>query len=116
VSDDPRHTAMSYDELLAELVCQYAAEVDADTRELRLWTLARGTQRAEARTRRHLVGIELVVLIDGEISARRPSNQGISPYSNRHRRRCDGHLRQTAGNAMSAHEAHHCAEGYRGMV
>jgi hypothetical protein len=60
---------MSYDELLAELVCQYAAEVDADTRELRLWTLARGTQRAEARTRRHLVGIELVVLIDGEISA-----------------------------------------------
>jgi hypothetical protein len=70
---------MSYDELLAELARQHAAEIDADKLELRLWALSRAAQRAECRTRRHPKGIELVVLVDGELSsssAFRPQDLG----------------------------------------
>ncbi len=58
---------MDYVDLLATLA-RHAAAVDADHLELRLWAVVRGTQRAEARTRRHPLGIELVVIVDGDLS------------------------------------------------
>lgn len=60
---------MTYDELLEQLARQYHAEVDADRLELRLWVLVRGAQRVEARTRRHPIGIELLVVVDDELSS-----------------------------------------------
>lgn len=57
----------TYDEFLQRLAREHAAEVEADRLELRLWALVRGEQRAEARTRRHPAGLELVVTIDGEV-------------------------------------------------
>jgi hypothetical protein len=76
---DHGHRGMSYEEMLAELARQHAAAVDADKLELKLWALARAAQRAECRTRRHPKGIELVVLVDGELSsssAFRPQDLG----------------------------------------
>lgn len=55
------------DALLAELARQQS-EVAAGRLELTLWTLVRADQCAEARTRRHPAGIELVVTVDGELS------------------------------------------------
>ena len=57
----------SYDDLIKQLARQHQSEVEAATVELTLWTLVKGPQRAEARTKRHPVGIELVVTIDGEL-------------------------------------------------
>ena len=57
----------NYDELINQLTRQDQGEVDAAKIELTLWTMVRGPQLAEARTRRHPVGLELVVSIDGEL-------------------------------------------------
>ena len=57
----------SYDDLINQLARQHQGEVEAAKIELTLWTLVKGPQRAEARTRRHPVGLELVVSIDGEL-------------------------------------------------
>ena len=47
-------------------------ESEVDKLELCLWELVRGSQRAEARTRRHVTGIELLILVDGEVSSASP--------------------------------------------
>lgn len=65
-----------YDAFLERLAREHAAEVDADKLELTLWALTRGTERAEARTRRHPRGIELVVTIDGELQGSWTFNAG----------------------------------------
>ena len=52
---------------LNQLAHQRQGEIDAARIELTLWTLVKDAQRAEARTRRHPVGLELVVTIDGEL-------------------------------------------------
>ncbi len=57
----------AYDDLINNLARQRQGEVDAARIELTLWTLVKDAQRAEARTRRHPVGVELVVTIDGEL-------------------------------------------------
>jgi hypothetical protein len=58
---------MSYDDLIDRLAQQQRGEAAAEAVALRLWALVRGAQRAEARTRRHPGGLELVVSIDGEL-------------------------------------------------
>ena len=57
----------NYDDLITQLARQHQGEVEAAKIELTLWTLVKGPQRAEARTRRHPVGLELVVSIDGDL-------------------------------------------------
>jgi hypothetical protein len=59
---------MDYDKLFEALASQLPGEADGDGLELSLWALVRGPRRAEARTRKHLLGVELVILIDGEVS------------------------------------------------
>jgi hypothetical protein len=59
---------MDYDKLFEALASQLPGEADADGLELSLWALVRGPRRAEARTRKHLLGVELVILVDGEVS------------------------------------------------
>jgi hypothetical protein len=54
-----------YDDLITDLAQQAGA--DTARVELTLWTLVKGSKRAEARTRVHPVGIELVVTVDGEL-------------------------------------------------
>jgi hypothetical protein len=58
---------VSYDDYLDDLERQRAGEVAADRLDLRLWALVKGEQRAEARTRRHPLGLELVVTVDGDL-------------------------------------------------
>jgi len=57
----------AYDDLVNHLANERQGEVDAARIEMTLWTLIKDAQRAEARTRRHPVGLELVVTIDGEL-------------------------------------------------
>ena len=57
----------SYDDLINQLARQHQGELDAARIARTLWTLVKGPQRAEARTRRHPVGLELVVSLDGEL-------------------------------------------------
>jgi hypothetical protein len=54
---------MSWDD---DLIEQLAREHRGERDELVLWVLVKDHQRAEARTRRHPLGIELVVTVDGE--------------------------------------------------
>jgi hypothetical protein len=62
-------TPVDYYALLAELARQRQGGVEAAQLEIILWALVRGAQRVEARTRRHPVGIELLVTVDGELSS-----------------------------------------------
>ena len=72
---------------LNQLAHQRQGEIDAARIELTLWTLVKDAQRAEARTRRHPVGLELVVTIDGElIWSQRSRRSSSSRCSNRRRR------------------------------
>lgn len=56
-----------YDDVIDELARERQGELDPARKELALWSLVKGTQRAEARTRRHVTGLELVVTIDGAV-------------------------------------------------
>jgi hypothetical protein len=56
---------VDWDGFLEDLTKQQTADVEASRLELTVWSLIRGPQRAEARTRRHPAGIELVVTVDG---------------------------------------------------
>jgi hypothetical protein len=58
-----------YDGFLDDLARRQAGEVAAAALDLRLWALVKDGQRAEARTRRHPAGIELVVMVDGDLHA-----------------------------------------------
>ena len=57
--------------------------------DLRLWALVKDGQRAEARTRRHFAGLELLVTVDGELVAseviRPGAEASIEPAADRHR-------------------------------
>jgi hypothetical protein len=61
------HVSDDYDAFVADLARQQQGEIDAARLELTLWSMVRGDQRAEGRTRRHPAGIELVLLVDGKI-------------------------------------------------
>ena len=54
-----------YDDLISNLARR--GEADTARIELTLWSLVKDARRVEARTRRHPVGLELVVTIDGEL-------------------------------------------------
>lgn len=54
-----------WDAFVEELAKEHSAEVKANRLELTVWSLSRVSQRADARTRRHPVGIELAVTVDG---------------------------------------------------
>ena len=55
----------TYDDLIGELGRQRRGDVEAARVELTLWALVKDAKRAEARMRRHPVGLELVVTVDG---------------------------------------------------
>jgi hypothetical protein len=54
-----------YDDLITNLAHQ--DQTDAPRIEVTLWALVKDSHRAEARARRHPVGLELVVTVDGEL-------------------------------------------------
>jgi hypothetical protein len=56
-----------YDDVIDELARARQGELDPARKELALWSLLKGQQRAEARTRRHTIGLELIVSIDGDV-------------------------------------------------
>ena len=56
-----------YDDLIDQLARQHQGDLDAAKIELTLWALVKGPRRAEARTRRHPTGLELVVTVDGQL-------------------------------------------------
>ena len=58
-----------YYDLLDDLARQHVGEIEAGRLELHLWVLAKGHQRAVARTRRRPAGIELIVVVDGDLHA-----------------------------------------------
>ena len=57
----------TYDDLISELGRQRRGEVEMARVELTLWALVKDAKRAEACTRRHPLGLELVVTVDGEL-------------------------------------------------
>ena len=66
-----------------------AGEAEAPLLELRLWMLVKGDQGAAAYTRDHPAGVELVVLIDGDLHAAEAftsmSDDSFKVASDRHR-------------------------------
>ena len=56
-----------YDYLINHLARQHQGDIEVASLELTLWTMVKGPRRAEARTKRHSVGLELTVTIDGEL-------------------------------------------------
>jgi hypothetical protein len=60
---------MDYEEMLAGLIRDRVAHAEAERLDVQLWALVSGGQRAEARVRRHPVGLELAVTIDGVMAS-----------------------------------------------